>query len=173
MGKAQRRQIMLTLTVDEFAALQANAERHGTAPTTMAMCHVLAGLQDALRGGHSLLTEAAGATYVLKDAADRLREHLDVAAADQVEDAAISLSRACNDQLTENANRIAPGHRLKQMRHVLQWHGPDAGLPRQIPPVVKVECLSETTTRETFVRESDEEIALRQKIARELEAADE
>ena len=43
----------------------------------------------------------------------------------------------------------------------------------QIPAVVKVEHLSETTTRDTFVRESDEETTLRQKMERELGAVDE
>ena len=69
---------------------------------------------DGLRGVppeamRETVTISAGAMHVLKNAADRLREHMDVKSADQADAAARSLSRACNHQLAENAARIAPG----------------------------------------------------------------
>ena len=79
------------------------------------------------------VTVSVGAVHVLKNAADRLREHMDVKSADhlKVNAAGRSLSRVGNGQLAENAARITPGHRLKHMHHLPPWDGSNAGL---LPP---------------------------------------
>ncbi len=70
MPKSPHHTINLKLSIEEFAALAADADKCETAPTTMALSHVLAGMQQFRGVAPDLTVPASRATYALKDAAE-------------------------------------------------------------------------------------------------------
>ena len=124
--KEPRRAVNLRLSEAEFSALAVDADKYGVPPTTMALCHVLAGIQEFRHVVPDLTDPASDATYALKAAADALRRAGNVTAAEAADAAGQELSDVVRRRIDRNALIIAPGWRLDAYRHRIDW---DTGKP--------------------------------------------
>ena len=131
MSKSARRSVNLKLSTAEFAALAADATKLGTTPTTMALTHVLAGMQKSRAGIPDPTALTQRASKALRNARNALEAAGKIKAARTVEterrkiDAAETAHRAAREQI------VWPGWRVKGLRHGIAWTGPGAGRPEQ------------------------------------------
>ena len=109
MSRSERHQLAIKLTTQEYAALAADGERYGVPPTTMALCHILAGMQGFRHVVPDLTEPASRATYALKAAADALRKAGAVDAADDADAAGQELSDVVRGIPNRNVLIVAPG----------------------------------------------------------------
>jgi hypothetical protein len=129
MPKSPRHPVNLKLSTQEFAALAEDADRYGTAPTTMALCYVLAGMQRLRDVVPDAIVPAGQATIALKAAADALREAGKTSEAAAAESAGQELSEA-HDRIVDGCSWIVvPGWRLDAYRHRIAWGAQSPGRP--------------------------------------------
>jgi hypothetical protein len=137
MPKSPRHTINLKLSIEEFAALAADADKCGTAPTTMALCHVLAGMQQFRDVVPGVTAPASRAVYALRDAAEALRAAGNAEAAQAAESVAQELFQAVADTREGLGWIVSPGWRLDAYRHRIVWEGPDGGRPDLTESILK------------------------------------
>ena len=128
MSRSERHQLAIKLTTQEYAALAADGERYGVPPTTMALCHILAGMQGFRHVVPDLTEPASRATYALKAAADALRKAGAVDAADDADAAGQELSDVVRGIPNRNVLIVAPGWRLDAYRHRIDWKSGEPAL---------------------------------------------
>ena len=137
MPKSPRHTINLKLSIEEFAALAADADTCETAPTTMALSHVLAGMQQFRDVVPGLVAPAGRAAYALKDAAEALRAAGNPEAAEAADAAGQALTQAMADTREGLEWIVSPGWRLDAYRHRIVWEGPDGGRPDLTESILK------------------------------------
>ena len=137
MPKSPHHTINLKLSIEEFAALAADADKCETAPTTMALSHVLAGMQQFRGVAPDLTLPASRATYALKDAAEALRAAGNAEAAQAAESACQELFQAVAETREGLGWIVWPGWRLDAFRHRIPWEGEDGGRPNLTESIFK------------------------------------
>ena len=137
MPKSPRHTINLKLSIEEFAALASDADKHATAPTTMALCHVLAGMQQFRELVPDLTVPASRATLQLGAAAEALRAAGNAEAARDADSASQELSKVVDEAREAKGFIVAPGWRLDAYRHRIPWDGPAGGRPDLTESILK------------------------------------
>ena len=137
MPKSPRHTINLKLSIEEFAALAADADKCEVAPTTMALSHVLAGMQQFRGVVPDVTVPASRATYALKDAAEALRAAGNAEAAQAAETAGQELFQAVADTREGLGWIVWPGWRLDAFRHRIPWEGEAGGRPDLTESILK------------------------------------
>ncbi len=137
MPKSPRHTINLELSIEEFAALAADADKCGTAPTTMALSHVLAGLQQFRDVVPDLTVPASRAAHALKDAAEALRAAGNAEAAQAADSVGRELFQAVAATREGLGWIVSPGWRLDAFRHRIPWEGPAGGRPDLTESILK------------------------------------
>ena len=137
MPKSPRHTINVKLSMEEFVALASDADKHATAPTTMALCHVLAGMQQFRELAPDLTVPASQATLRLSAAAEALRAAGDAEAARAADSASQELSNVVDRAREAKGWMVAPGWRLDAYRHRIPWDGPAGGRPDLTESILK------------------------------------
>ena len=137
MPKSPRHTINLKLSIEEFAALAADADKWETAPTTMALSHVLSGMQQVRDVIPDVTVPASRAAYALKDAAEALRATGNAEAAQAADSVGQELYQAVADAREGLGWIVSPGWRLDAFRHRIPWEGPDGGRPDLTESILK------------------------------------
>lgn len=129
MPKSPRHPVNLKLSTPEFTALAEDADKFEIAPTTMALCNVLAGMQRLRDVVPDLIVPAGRAKIALTAAADALREAGKTSEAAAAEAAGQELFEAHNKVVDGYTRIVAPGWRLDAYRHRIVWDGESPGRP--------------------------------------------
>lgn len=124
--KQPRKPVNLHLTLEEYDALAADAAELGTRPTTLALSHVLASMQEYRGVSSDLFSPAVAATHAMKAAGEALREAGDTEAAAAVDAAGQRLSDAIRKGRERNT-MLMDSVRLAAYRHRVDW---ETGVPR-------------------------------------------
>ena len=138
MPKSPRHTINIKLSIEEFAALAADADKWDTAPTTMALSHVLSGMQQFRDVIPDVTVPAGHAAFALRNAAEALRAAGNADAAKAADSAGQELYQAVADAREGLGWIVSPGWRLDAFRHRIPWEGPDGGRPDLTESILKV-----------------------------------